>query len=68
MGMPGATFGVDELREAGVCRISAGSALARAAFGEYVRSAREISEQQTFTFSDRAIGFAELENLIERGV
>ena len=65
MGMPGATFGVDALREAGVTRVSTGSALARAAFGEFVRAAREIASVQTFTFSDRAIGFAELENLID---
>lgn len=66
MGMPGATFGVSELREAGVTRISTGSALARAAFGEYVRAAREIAEQQTFTFSDRAIGFSDVEALIDQ--
>ena len=66
MGMPGATFGVGELRDAGVTRISTGSALARAAFGEYVRAAREMAEQQTFTFSDRAIGFSALESLIDQ--
>ncbi|MEM7209148.1 MAG: isocitrate lyase/phosphoenolpyruvate mutase family protein [Pseudomonadota bacterium] len=65
MGMPGATFSVDELSDAGVTRISTGSALARAAFGEFVRAAREINDDQTFSFSDRAIGFTELESLID---
>ena len=64
MGMPSATFGVAALRDAGVARISTGSALARAAFGEFVRAAREIASAQTFAFSDKAIGFAELESLI----
>lgn len=57
MGMPGATFGVDELAKAGVKRISVGSAFARVAFGALVSAAREINEQGTFTFSDTAMGF-----------
>ena len=65
MGMPGTTFGVSELREAGVTRISTGSALARAAFGEFVCSAKEIATDQHFSFSDRAIGFSELEDFID---
>ncbi len=65
MGMPGATFGVDELCNAGVSRISLGSSLARAAFGEFVRASREIVTGRTFTFSTSAIGFAELEKLVE---
>lgn len=62
MGMPGATFGVAELAEAGVKRISVGSALCRAAFGRFVRAAREMKEAGTFTFSNEAIGFADLES------
>lgn len=61
MGMPGATFGVRELAEAGVKRISVGSALARAAFGTFVRACREIKDEGTFHFAKDAIGFAELE-------
>jgi 2-methylisocitrate lyase-like PEP mutase family enzyme len=62
MGMPGATFGVEDLAEAGVARISVGSALCRAAFGVFVRAAREIKEAGTFGFADDAIGFSELES------
>ena len=60
MGMPGATFSVDELAEAGVKRISVGSALARVAFGAFVSAAREIKGQGGFTYSDSAMGFGEL--------
>lgn len=61
MGMPGATFGVEDLAAAGVARISVGSALCRAAFGVFVRAAREIKEAGTFSFAGDAIGFSELE-------
>ena len=63
MGMPGATFGMRELAEAGVKRVSVGSALFRAAFGIFVRAAREMQEAGTFTFSSNAIGFSELEDM-----
>lgn len=63
MGMPGATFGVAELADAGVKRISVGSAFSRLALGAVVRAAREILEHGTFTFSEDAIGFAALEDI-----
>jgi 2-methylisocitrate lyase-like PEP mutase family enzyme len=61
MGMPGPTFGLRELSEVGVKRISVGSALARAAFGAFVSAANEIVEYGTFSFASEAVGFAELE-------
>lgn len=61
MGLPGATFGVAELAEAGVARISVGSALARAAYGAFLAGAREMAAAGTFAFADSASGFAELE-------
>jgi 2-methylisocitrate lyase-like PEP mutase family enzyme len=67
MGMPGATFGVAELAEAGVKRISVGSALARLAFGSFVTAAREMKSTGTFRFSDSAMGFAELESFFSGG-
>ena len=45
MGMPGATFGVSELAQVGVKRISVGSALARPSFGLFVNAARECDQQ-----------------------
>ncbi len=61
MGMPGATFCLEELAAAGVKRVSVGSALARAAFGAFVTAAREMASDGCFTFSQGAIGFADLE-------
>lgn len=65
MGMPGATFGVEELSAAGVARISVGSALCRAAFGAFLRAAREIKESGTFGFASGAAGFSEIEGYFE---
>ncbi|MCZ6577295.1 MAG: isocitrate lyase/phosphoenolpyruvate mutase family protein [Gammaproteobacteria bacterium] len=62
MGMPGTTFGVSELADVGVKRVSVGSALSRAAFGTFVRAAKEMKEYGTFTFASDAIGFSELED------
>ena len=61
MGMPGATFGAAELAEAGVKRISVGSALARLSYGVFIDAAREMKAAGTFTFAEAAAGFAEIE-------
>ncbi len=61
MGMPGPVFGAGELAEAGVKRISVGSALARLAYGSMVRAAREMAAEGTFSFAGEAMGFAELD-------
>jgi 2-methylisocitrate lyase-like PEP mutase family enzyme len=50
---------VAELADAGVRRISLGSVLSRAALGGFVRAAREIMDQGTFTFVKDALPFAE---------
>jgi 2-methylisocitrate lyase-like PEP mutase family enzyme len=63
MGLPGTSFGMAELADAGAKRISVGSAFARLAFGALVRAAREITDDGTFTFSKDAMGFAELEQI-----
>lgn len=54
MGLRGAQLSLAELEEIGVRRISVGSALARAALGEFLRAAREMKEQGTFTFAGEA--------------
>ncbi|MGI9437354.1 MAG: isocitrate lyase/PEP mutase family protein [Geminicoccaceae bacterium] len=61
MGLPGATISIQDLKDAGVKRISVGSALARAAFGAFLRASREMMEEGTFRFANDAAGFAELE-------
>ena len=64
MGLKGATFSVADLAALGVKRISVGSALSRAALGAFVRAAREIREQGTFTFADRALPFADANDIV----
>jgi len=54
MGLQGVQLSVDELSAIGVRRISVGSALARTALGAFLRAAREMREQGTFTFAKDA--------------
>jgi 2-methylisocitrate lyase-like PEP mutase family enzyme len=61
MGLPGAAFTVRDLTEAGVKRISVGSALARLAYGTCIAAAEEIAATGSFTALSNAIGFAALE-------
>jgi 2-methylisocitrate lyase-like PEP mutase family enzyme len=64
MGLAGSTYTVEELAEAGVQRISLGSALARAALGEFIRAAEEIKNQGMFSFSAKAISFQQINSLM----
>jgi 2-methylisocitrate lyase-like PEP mutase family enzyme len=66
-GLPGTSFTLDELAEAGVKRISVGSALAKVAFGAFLSGAREMAEQGTFTFARAGAKSAELEDLFAKG-
>ena len=61
MGMPGAVFDLTQLAEAGVKRVSVGSALARLALVAFVTGAREMIEDGSFHFGDRALEFAKIE-------
>lgn len=61
MGLPGRTFSVAELAEAGVKRISVGAAFFRLAYGALVDAAREAMDEGSFTRTQGGIGFAELE-------
>jgi 2-methylisocitrate lyase-like PEP mutase family enzyme len=60
MGLKGATYTVAELAAVGVKRISIGASLARAAYGAFVKAAREIKERGTFTYAADAISHAEI--------
>ena len=55
MGLRGVQLSVEELSTLGVKRISVGSALARTALGAFLRAAREMCEQGTFTFAKDAV-------------
>ena len=58
---------VAELAALGVRRISVGGALARAAWGGFLRAAAEIAEHGTFTALGDAVPFAELDDSFRQG-
>ena len=60
MGLSGPALSLADLAELGVKRVSVGSALARAAYGAFLRGAVEIRDHGTFTFSEQAVPFAEI--------
>jgi 2-methylisocitrate lyase-like PEP mutase family enzyme len=64
MGLAGAAFSVEQLVGFGVRRISLGSALARAALGEFLRAAEEVRQRGTFTFAERAASFKAIERFM----
>lgn len=63
MGLQGVTLTATDLAEAGVKRISVGSGLARCAISGFLRAAREMREQGTFTFGDDAMSYAEINSI-----
>jgi 2-methylisocitrate lyase-like PEP mutase family enzyme len=67
MGLHGGQFGVKQLSEIGVKRISVGSALARAALGAFLASAKEMRSEGTFTFANNAVAFREINEMF-RGI
>lgn len=60
MGLRGAAYSVEQLAAAGVKRISVGGSFARAALGAFVRAAREVRENGTFTYAADAISHADV--------
>jgi len=66
MGLAGALFSVDQLAEAGVKRISVGGSMARAALGAFIRAAREVKEQGTFTYANDAVRHADVRRYMEK--
>ncbi len=66
MGLAGAAFSLAELEQLGVKRVSVGSAFARAAYGAFLRAAREVKDQGTFTFAGDAVPYAEINALFKR--
>jgi 2-methylisocitrate lyase-like PEP mutase family enzyme len=65
MGLPGVRLSVEDLAALGVRRISVGSSFARAAWGGFLRAAREVQERGTFTFGDDAVGYQDLSQLFK---
>jgi len=63
MGLKGMTLTVAEVSALGVKRISIGSGLARCALGAFLRAAREMREDGTFSFADDAVEFRKLNSM-----
>jgi 2-methylisocitrate lyase-like PEP mutase family enzyme len=60
MGLQGVQLSLAELSALGVKRISVGSALSRAALGAFLRAAREMLEQGTFTFAEAVVNYRDI--------
>jgi 2-methylisocitrate lyase-like PEP mutase family enzyme len=63
MGLQGVQLTLAELSEIGVRRVSVGSALSRAALGAFLRAAREMQAHGTFTFSEDAVKYADINEM-----
>ena len=66
MGLAGKTLSLAMLEDVGVRRVSVGSSLARAAYGEFLRAAQEIRRKGTFGYANHAPPYAELNALFAR--
>jgi 2-methylisocitrate lyase-like PEP mutase family enzyme len=60
MGLSGTSFSLEALAGLGVKRVSLGSSLARAAYGAFLRAAREVRQTGTFGFAREATPYAEI--------
>jgi 2-methylisocitrate lyase-like PEP mutase family enzyme len=67
MGLQGISLSRAVLSGLGVKRISVGSALSRAALGTFLRAAREMRDQGTFTFADEAVSFRDVSAMFDAG-
>jgi 2-methylisocitrate lyase-like PEP mutase family enzyme len=64
-GLSGPSFSLEQLADAGVKRVSVGSALSRAALGAFMRAATEMKELGTFGFAREATPYAEINKLMK---
>jgi 2-methylisocitrate lyase-like PEP mutase family enzyme len=66
MGLSGPSLSLDALASLGVKRVSLGSALARAAYGAFLRAAREVKQKGSFDFAREAVSYAEINAMFKR--
>jgi len=59
-GIAGQALSLTELAALGVKRVSLGSSFARAAYGAFLRAAREVRQDGTFNFAREAVPYAEI--------
>ncbi len=62
-GLQGVRLNLADLSKIGVKRVSIGSALSRAAYGAFLRAAREMREHGAFTFTEEAVSFQDLSDM-----
>jgi 2-methylisocitrate lyase-like PEP mutase family enzyme len=65
MGLQGVQLSLATLSAIGVKRISVGSALSRAALGAFLRAAREMREQGTFSFAEDAVSYSVIGSMFQ---
>jgi 2-methylisocitrate lyase-like PEP mutase family enzyme len=65
MGLQGVQLSLGDLSALGVKRISVGSALSRAAYGAFLRAAREMREHGTFDFANEAVPYRDITAMFE---
>jgi 2-methylisocitrate lyase-like PEP mutase family enzyme len=65
MGLQGVKLTVSDLAAIGVKRVSVGSGLARCALGAFLRAAREMRENGTFTFAEDATPYRTINSIFE---
>ncbi len=58
MGLQGVQLSLAELSQIGVKRVSVRGALSRAILGAFIRAAREMQANGTFTFADDAVSMS----------
>lgn len=66
MGLQGVQMNLTDLSAIGVKRISVGSALARVAFGAFLRAAQEMRERGSFQFANDAVSYRDLSAMFEK--
>jgi 2-methylisocitrate lyase-like PEP mutase family enzyme len=65
MGLAGIAMNLADLEAIGVKRVSVGSALARAAYGSFLRGAREMRKDGTFGFAENAADSQEIADMFQ---
>jgi 2-methylisocitrate lyase-like PEP mutase family enzyme len=63
--LAGGALSLDELAGLGVKRASLGSALARAAYGAFLRAAEEIRREGSFNFAEEAVPFVKINTMFK---
>jgi 2-methylisocitrate lyase-like PEP mutase family enzyme len=66
MGLAGPTLSLEVLASLGVKRVSVGSSFARAAYGAFLRAAREVKEKGTFDFAREAVPYTDINAMFKR--